>query len=178
MNIATVILLLAMSVGSFFLYTNKEYKEIETLKKESAAYDLALEKAKEALQKKDILQEKYNMFTVEDFDQLQKMLPDTVDNIRLLLDINQVASNYGTSISGIKVDTEPANTSAGQATEAKPFGGITIHFKVSMNYENFQRFLKDIEHNLRITDITALTFGAPVSGQYAYDVTLRTYWLK
>ncbi len=170
--------MLALSGGSFFLYTNPHYKTIESLKKEAAAYNVALESAKQAEAKKAQLQEKYNMFTAEDFSQLQKMIPDTVDNIRLLLDINQVASNYGTSISAIKVDTEQANPNTPQSGEAKSYGGITLHFKVSMTYDNFQKFLKDIEHNLRITDVSAITFASAQNGLYGYDVTLRTYWLK
>jgi Tfp pilus assembly protein PilO len=175
MNLLTIIFLLAVSVGSFFFYTNPSYKDVEGLKRTVASYEIALERAREAMKIKEVLQERYNTFSNEDFNHLQKMLPDTVDNIRLLLDINQVASSYGTSIGGIRVESDQ---STNQNTDTKPYGGITIRFRVSMTYDNFQKFLRDIEQNLRITDVSALTFASVEGGIYTYDVTLRTYWLR
>lgn len=178
MNLIVTILLLVISVSSFFLYTNPHYKNIDGLKKESAQYETALIKAKEAETIKNNLIAKYNTFSVEELHNLEKLLPDTVDNIRLLLDIYRLASNYSTNVTGITVDPIQKDQASGQPASAKAYGALTIKFHVEMTYDNFKKFLSDIEHNLRVTDINTIAFATGESGVYGYDVSLKTYWLK
>jgi Tfp pilus assembly protein PilO len=175
MNALTTLALLGISIASFFVYTNPTYKSVESLKAEAAQYELALDKAKEAEVKKEELISKYNTFSADDLDNLYKLLPDTVDNIRLLLDINQVASSYGTSITNIQVDSGQTNT---QANDPRPYGSLIVKFTITLSYENFQKFLRDIERNLRVTDINTLSFISSESGLYTYEVAIKTYWLK
>lgn len=177
MNLITQLFLLAISVASFFLFTNPHYKNVEDLKVQAAAYEKALESAKEADSIKQELIAKYNTFSADDLANLEKLLPDTVDNIRLLLDINQVANTYGSSISAIQITSNTTNANTATATD-KPYGSIIIQFNVTMRYEDFIKFTQDLEQNLRITDVSALTFTGVDTGLYTYAVTLRTYWLK
>ena len=175
MNLITTLVLLGLSIGSFFMYTNPTYKKIEALRAEAAQYSAALDKAKIAEAKKEELISKYNTFSTDDLENLSKLLPDTVDNIRLLLDINQVASTYGTSITNIQVDSNQQNASA---NDPQPYGSLLVKFSITMSYEDFQKFLRDIERNLRITDINTLSFVSTDTGLYTYDVSIKTYWLK
>lgn len=168
--------MIAIAAGSFFFYTNPHYKNIQSLRSEVAEYQVALVKAKEAERIKADLAVKRDSFTQEDIDQLQKLLPDSVDNIRLLLDINQIAAGYGSTISGIKVDAAQADKSA--SGEKPVYGAVTIGFTVTMPYQAFLSFLKDLEHNLRITDLTVLGFNTSETGLYSYNVSLKTYWLQ
>jgi len=179
MNLITIILLLIISIGSFFSYTNPHYKNIEGLHREVSEYQSALDKATEATKIKEELISKYNTFSTDDLSNLQKLLPDTVDNIRLLLDINQVASNYGTNISSLKIDsgtTQSSQNSAGGG--GKAYGSILISFSISLSYENSLKFLSDLEHNLRVTDVNSFAFSSNDTGDNSYSISLRTYWLK
>ena len=53
-----------------------------------------------------------------------------------------------------------------------------MSFKVSAPYENFVKFMKDLEQSLRIVDVTALSFKANANNIYDYSVSIKTYWLK
>ena len=53
---------------------------------------------------RDTLNNKYNTFSKTDLDKLNKILPDNVDNIKLILDIQRIAQTYGMDIQNIKFD--------------------------------------------------------------------------
>ncbi len=179
MNLLTYIFMITVAVGSFFVYTNPHYKSVQALQEEAAEYESALVKAEQAEQLKAELAIKRETFTEEDVEYLHKMLPDTVDNIRLLLDINQIAAGYGSTISGIRVDTKSSDQAAKDPGAPKMvYGNVAIGFSVTMSYTAFLSFLKDLERNLRITDLTVLGFSSAETNTYTYNVSLRTYWLQ
>lgn len=179
MNLITYIIMITAAVASFFLYTNPHYKSVQGLKAQAAQYEDALDKAKEAEQIKVDLAAKRESFSQEDVELLHKMLPDTVDNIRLLLDINQIAAGYGSGIAGIHVDSGSSNQQANPTQDQKAdLGAVTIGFNVTMSYTSFLAFLKDLEQSLRITDLTVLNFSSTDTGQYSFGVSLKTYWLQ
>ena len=80
---------LAVAGGIFFLYTQPAYDNVQVLKGRIAQYDQALDKAAELQQLKQSLLSRFNAFRPEDLDRLQKLLPDHVDNVRLILDLDR-----------------------------------------------------------------------------------------
>ncbi|HYC34579.1 MAG TPA: type 4a pilus biogenesis protein PilO [Candidatus Paceibacterota bacterium] len=176
-TIISIILLLG-SVGLFFAYTNPKYQEVKVAKVELAELDKALKQSKDILAKRGQLQQKYNSFKEADRQALESLLPDHVDNIKLILDMNNIAATHNLSLKGIKIDEEKKDTSGNQITSKTPYGSILVSFRVTSSYENFVKFLRDLERSLRIVDVAALSFKATDSGTYDFDVTIKTYWLN
>jgi Tfp pilus assembly protein PilO len=152
---------------------------------------------------RDALTTVYNAISIQMiWRDLQKLLPDNVDNIRLILEIEQIAAPYGMTLSDIKYDTTDTNASSAGATGVVQGGGIAsstqkgygtfnLEFSISGSYSNFINFTKDLENNLRIVDISSISFssnslgaGTGVSPKtssseiYKYDFKINTYWLK
>lgn len=186
-------LLIIISVAAFIVYINPTYAEVKLKRAESAQYDEALTNSRQLQEERDLLSEKYRTLSPEDLERLNRMLPDNADNIRLILNIQQMAQTYGMAISSIKFDAEtvkPANgtassTSAVSAVDAtkaqRDYGDFEIEFTTTGSYDNFQKFLEDMERSLRITDIQSVTFGSEVDATkqgYTYTVKLLAYWLK
>ena len=184
MKFLTPLLLIGISVALFLMFINPTYQTIGVLREEGSQYTAALDRAKQAGVKRDQLVSKYNSFSSEDLKRLLKVLPDRVDNIKLVVDVNNLAAKYGTSIRDIKVgdNTQTSKPNAIIAEAAsKPYGTLSVGFGVTMSYENFLRFLNDIEQSLRLTDVSAIEFdtiASGTSGNYNYIVTVKTYWLK
>lgn len=175
------IVLLIASVGIFVLFTNKEYQTIKGLQAEIANYDKALGKSNEVLKKRAELQAKYAQFARSDLDSLKKLLPDNVDNVQLILDINGIARRPGRnmSISKIKVNDDSATEkSAPIGPDTKSYSSMLVSFKTKATHEDFMAFIKDLEQGLRLVDITSISFKADPKDQNEYSVTVRTYWLK
>lgn len=183
-------LICLVAAGSiFFLYTKPEYDKVQTTSAEIAQYDQALEKAAELQQLKQSLLARYNTFSPTDVDRLQKLLPDHVDNVRLILDIDSLAGRHAMALQNVVVSSaESVQTTNQSATAAvgaskQKYDSVTLKFTTQGTYDTFLAFLGDLEQSLRIVDLVSLSLSnsAATPGRepiYTYDVTLRTYWLK
>jgi Tfp pilus assembly protein PilO len=174
------ILFILMAIATFFFYTEDKYAEIKQAKLDIVDYEEALRQSRDILDKREELLEKYKAFKKEDLDNLKKLLPDHIDNVQLILDLNNIAKKYGMTLKGIKVETGPDSAfEQGSTTNKSSYGTIAVSFKVASDYPTFVSFLQDVERSLRIVDITDLTFTTPEkTTNYDFGITIKTYWLK
>jgi Tfp pilus assembly protein PilO len=179
---------LIIAGGAFFAYTKPAYDGIQATQAQIAEYDSALSKAAELQSLKQSLLSRYNAFDPTALDRLQKMLPDHVDNIALILDLDSIASRYGLALQNVDIATAGTNTASQTAVGAigsanQAYDSLTLTFSTSGTYDSFQKFMTDLENSLRIVDLSSLVISrasgssgnAPV---YTYNISLRTYWLK
>ena len=113
--------MLLASVGLFFTYVNPTYNGLDDLKQQTAKLDEALNKAKELQSIRDQLLSKYNTFSSEELDRLKKLLPDHIDNVRLIIDIDNMASRYGMSLTKVAI----SKSESGPKKEAQSTGATT-----------------------------------------------------
>lgn len=172
---------LITSVGLFFTYIDGKYTDIQVLLTEQDRLDQALTKSKELQEVRNALISRYNTFSREELDRLQKLLPDHIDNVRLIIDIDNIAAAYnleiaefGFSNSGpvtVPIEGEPVDS-----TE-KPYGSVTMDFSVTATYTDFLKFLRDLERSLRLVDVTRVQVTAGDTVLYQFNVTILAYWL-
>jgi Tfp pilus assembly protein PilO len=184
------LLFLAAAGGLFFFYTKPAYDGVREVQAEIDQYDQALNKAAELQRLKQSLLSRYNAFNPADVDRLHKLLPDHVDNVRLVLDLDTLASQHGFALQNVVIDA-PGTVGSTAPTEQVTIGpsrqtydSLTLRFATSGTYPNFVEFITALENTLRLVDVVALTMdqdsSADPSGEpaYRFDITLRTYWLK
>jgi Tfp pilus assembly protein PilO len=131
---------------------------------------------------RDQLLAKYNSFSPQDLSKLQSVLPDNVDNIRLIIDIDNIASQHGLSLSNVQLGDlsgSSAQSSGAVGASSGPVGSVEVGFTVTTDYNTFLAFLQDLQHSLRIIDVDSITFNASVlpGSLTAYTLQIRTYWL-
>ena len=174
-------ILVLLSIGLFFIFINPTYSRIGNVKKGTFAYDGALNKSKELQSLRDSLLAEYNTISSSNIDRLRKMLPDHVDNVRLIIEIDNIASAYGMTVKDATLASSNDNENDDERSifEATVDNkqSMTLNFSVVAPYGSFLSFLKDLEKNLRIVDVESITFSASDVDLYEYDVTLKTYWL-
>jgi len=204
MRFITPIILIAIAGSLFFMFTNPLYNDILTLNSDVASYNNALDNSKMFENERDKLTAKYNAINPDDLTKLQKLLPENVDNVRLILEIGQIALPYGMVLKDVKYNatktgTADATTTGGTVIQGgsvaqtpKDYGIFDLEFSISGTYDNFINFTKNLESNLRIVDISSIEFssntgnaGSADSNQkanspeiYKYDFKIKTYWLK
>jgi len=174
------IALILIAVFLFFGFIDPTYSDVQGLQTEIAQFDEALEKSKELQAIRDELLSKYNTFSSSDIERLEKMLPDNVNNVRLILDIDGIAGTYGLSIRNISVSERGVNGEEVVGPDNRAYGSVELGFTVSGGYRDFANFIKDLEKSLRLVDISGISFstiGSEVDF-YDYTVGVRTYWLK
>lgn len=184
-----VSLICVVAAGSIFmLYTKPAYDGVQAKNTQIVQYDQALEKATELQQLKQTLLSRYNTFNPADIERLQKLLPDHVDNVRLILDLDSLAGKHGMALQNVAVSSSENKTSTTQTASGavgaskQKYDSLTIKFTTQGTYDTFKNFIADIEKDLRIVDLVSLDLsnasGSGQSTNYTYDITLRTYWLK
>ncbi|MES2023128.1 MAG: hypothetical protein V4439_00400 [Patescibacteria group bacterium] len=190
-------ILIGVAIAGFFMFVSPYYSDIGAMKDKVSSYNEALNNSKALESERDKLTAKYNQISTENMDKLQKLIPDNVDNIRLILEIEKIASPYGMVLKDVKYDTldktiAPAPTQApvrpgALAPVNKDYGTWDLEFSTQGTYNNFINFIKDMESNLRIVDISSIQFSsdtgaglgvAQSSGSYKYSFKIKTYWLK
>jgi Tfp pilus assembly protein PilO len=178
MSIIVPIILALASIGLFFGYIDPTYTKIKEARVEKADYTRALDNSEQLRAERDKLLSKFNGMSQADLDRLEKLLPNDIDNIRLVIDIDEMARTYGMRIRNFKADAADKSDKIGR--DATSYGTLTLSFSTTASYQTFLAFMRDLERSLRILDVTAISFSAPESGSglYDYAVTVKTYWLK
>ncbi len=185
MKLVFPLILIVCAIGLFTLYTNAAYQGpggITTLQAKVAEFDGALDKAQELRRRRDELISKRNTFAAEDLQKLERILPDNVDNIRFVIDINGIAARRNLSLRNVSLgtisDARTSRATIAVGASGDPVGSAEISFSVLASYDEFLAFLQDLEHSLRIVDVEKISFKPGPSGdRYDFSLTIRTYWL-
>jgi Tfp pilus assembly protein PilO len=165
----------------FFQVTEPLFAKIQELQMEKEKLNVALDNAKKLRQVQEELLTTYNSFPPESLERLHKLLPDNIDNVRLIIDIDNIAARYGMSIKDIRIKTDEAKEGEEAAvSERGPIvkGTVTLGFSVSGAYGNFQSFMVDLAKSLRVVDALSVSFAATETNLYNYAVEIKTHWLK
>lgn len=192
--------IIVISGALFFMVVNPLYSSVSNLRTEVATYNVALDNSKQLQETRDQLVDTYKRIKSEDRDRLEHFLPNTVNNIKFILEVERIANLHSMSIKNIKFDaqkpTETVTTANGNTTVITandpstnlPYGTFPIEFSTDADYDTFALFLKDLEHNLRLVDVKSLGFSVPASTEkpvlgfdpniYTYALKVETYWLK
>lgn len=181
--------MLIASIGLYFGFIDPTYKDALILKDKKSEFDTAIENSNKLSERRDILREKVNSFSADDLSRLDKLLPDYIDNVRLIMEIDRIALKHGMSLREVQLqglnlsnNNNLGNTSPVIGTPPKDYDKVALSFSVPSTYSTFKQFVKEMEDNLRISDVESISFSVPqkVNGQdiYQFSVSLRTYWLK
>lgn len=181
-------LFFAISLGLFFTYIDPAYKGIQALQAQQMRLDQALTKAKEHREIREALAVQYMTISEKDRLRLLKLLPDSIDNVRLVIDIDTIASTYGLRVRNFTfTEIQPVLSATDAAPVEQLLGTAQLSFSVIASHADFTALLHDLESSLRIVDVISIdvktkpTKDAANSTDeegYQYTVTLNSYWLR
>ena len=191
------VILIAISIFGFLVFAKPLYNDISVLREQATSYNEALSNSKALENERDKLTKKYNTISSENLEKIKKLLPENVDNIRLILEIEKIALPYGMVLRDVRYDTfrKTTETEGGGAViggdetdqlSRKNYGTWSLEFSTQGTYDKFISFIKDLEKNLRIVDISSITFSSNLTPglnpslreSYQYSFKINTYWLK
>lgn len=155
----------------------------------------ALAAASEYDARQNQLASQRNAIDPSSLSRLAAFLPDSVDNVRIILDLDSLAARSGLSLSSIDVaQNSTPSAAAGTPTTASPaapsgapgimvsrtgtIGSVDLSLSAVGTYAAMQTFLKGIEESQRLLDVRELDIKGSDTGVYAYDMKVRLYWLQ
>lgn len=200
------IILIGIAIGIFFFFGKPFYTNVQNLRAEVSQYNGALANSTELEKTRDSLLEIYNnKISPEEKARLDRFLPNTANNIELILEIQKITDSYNLPLKNIKFDSavisqssqnakavQPVaqpTTQAGKTESVLPYGIFNLEFETQGDFETFTALLRDLDRNLRTINIKAISFS-PVtadksktgvvqnSNLYNFDLKVETYWLK
>ncbi len=183
----TPLILIAVSVALFFFHIDPRYEAVQGLQEQQDQYEQALVRAQELQTVRDQLLSRYDSFSQDDIARLERIVPDRINVVKLVADIDGVAAKYGIAVADIQVtdDTVDNSNEVVSAESAMPFMTTEIELTFNASYENLVSFLTDLETSLQVVDIVSIAFtpasgGAtgPQTGIYEYTIALHAYWLR
>ena len=186
-----VLLLIAAGIGFAYIYPTFN-GSIATEQQQITNYDGALKAAGDFQKKENDLITERNAIPPASLARLQEYLPDGVNNIQLILDMNALATRYGVALSGFSIQDNgaPASPGSPDATSTSDGGGspsiqttgvtdsLDLSVQATATYPAFQAFLTAAELSLRPLDITQISLTSTPTGVYTYAMTFRIYWLQ
>ncbi len=203
-NIIATILII-VGIGLYFTVAKPIFDETKSVKEVNDKLQEALTGMDEVIRIRDDINKKYNSIGEENKAKLDKMIPDSVDNIRLVIDLNNLARQKNLMLENLRVavpsgsgkqtnartpvtsvGTTPVNMTGAvglsgpnEFNVAEPtLDKITFSFGVKATFDQFVGLLQAMQANLRITDLTSLSMTANDQGVYEFDLQFQTYWLK
>ena len=176
----TAIILLLLSVGLFYTFTNNQYQDVKKLYALAGEYKNILQNIAVIVELRDSLRVTYNTLPITEIARVNKILPDNINTVRLALDLDSMASRHGISIDSVKVEVgAPKEADLVVLPEyAEIYEKAVVSLKFVSNYKNFMLLLADIEKSLRIMDVRSVSFETTDSGFYEYELSVDAYWLK
>ena len=203
----TPVIALIIAVALFFTYVRPTLDDIKLVQDETHEYTEALDKAGQLRARIDELRQERNSISVSNLERLEALLPDSVDEVRLLIDLDALAEAHDLSFNSITVATDesgsrteertppvaPTNGDPNTEIDGVPsaavsnvsdfFTSLDISFTVTGEYNDFKGFLEDLEQTLVLMEIVELDFVAASDASnkgndVAYNVTIRVFQLN
>lgn len=177
------VLALLLAIGLFFGYINPTYNgTIATLRAEIESYDDALDAAERFKDKEAELTIERNAIPPDSLARLEAFLPDGVDNVQLILDLDALAARTGMELSDFDTSAVDETSSPQDGTivltQDEPVDSVELTMKGVGTYAAMRAFLSATEESLRPLDLMELSVTGSDTGVYSYDMKFRLYWLR
>lgn len=187
---AIPLVLVALAVALFVTVTYPAYTDpvsgVKAVQAKYAENAQTLELATELTEKREDLRKRYSRITDEERALLAKMLPSTVDNVRLVNEIYATALRHNVTIGNVAVGAEASgesdrasrNAASDVASRNRSYGVLPVSFGAKASYGDFEAFLRDLELSLRLVDVNSISLKSNATGEYDWSLKLDTYWLR
>jgi Tfp pilus assembly protein PilO len=173
------IIFLITAIAIFFIWSQPVFQEIKDLQAQKASFDEILSTAKQIQETRDALLSQYNAISQENLDRLNKILPSQPGSIKYIIEINNILGKNGMVLKSIDIKENAESGQVSFGEEKQPFEVLPVSIKATGSYKSFYSFLKDLDNNLRLTDINALSFSSGgTSDQYDFNISASIYWQK
>lgn len=170
-------IILALSIGYVFVYS--PMGDLSILKEKKQGYEETLKTISNIEGKKQELLTEFENISEADKQNIDTIVPTSQNFMRLISQIDAVASKYNISISDItSAENSSSDGDSINTAQAKPYKSVIIGFSFDSSYKNFKLFMNDLEKSLRILDVRSVDLVAGEGGINEYSVNFETYWLN
>ncbi len=178
----TPIFSIILAIVIYFGFTKGVFDDVKAIEAEAKTYEDAIEKGEAYnIEIERNLGIKRSLGPVE-MERLNAFVPDRIDEVRLLVDLEAMAKKNKMLIGNLEVtETESAgggDAGATNAVTAGDFSSLDISFGLIGTYDQFRVMLAEIEKSLTIMEVIDISMSANEGVLQQFDLTVRTYKLN
>ncbi len=178
------LILVVLAALLYVFFTDATIGKIKVALAREQELSLFIEDAKQAQAKLDQIKERYENFPAGADQSLRAILPDTIDPVRFVVDVNAVVERRGLLVKSPQVATIPPEKGS-----ADKFTKHTLSFTVTAPYELFRTLLGDLESSLALRNMETISFSTqdskrdaspnanPVNAVHDYRIEISSYSL-
>ncbi len=185
-SLSAIILFLA-AIGLVFMVARPMWDEISAMRAESSDIADNLAQLKEVEAIRDQLLSTYNSISKDDLARLDEFLPAKPNTEDILVSMENLTKARGIQLKNINFSAV-ADNSQSEAVSAETGGGtaaaaakpstISYNFAINASYEAFRSLIDAFEKNLRLTDVSDISFSSADAGVYTFTLKARSYYQK
>ncbi len=177
------ILLVGVSVATFILVIDSQYKEAKVIRATIGEYNKALDASNDVKTQKNKLDDDYKAIVLLDegkaLPKMKKMIPERIETIKFILDMSDMSRQRGLALKNLQIsgggDASPVGQGVVALARPQSYKTNTFSFSVSTSYEKFLSFLQALEQNLQVMDITSISFTSSDSNVYDFAISGNVY---
>lgn len=187
MTRALPLLAIFISIGIFFAYINPTWTgTIAAVKAQIAQDDHSLAMADQYTAQLATLTASKNAMDTNSLQRLQAFLPDSVNNVAIILDLNALAARSNLSLKSINVNTAQSDSTSQSGTSGpdasgaafSPTSSVDLVLSAGGTYNAIVTFLQGVELSERLLDVQDIKITGSDTGVYGVTMTIRLYWLR
>ncbi len=173
MRYITAVIFASIATLLVMMYAYPTYKDLSKLKDKEAELSSYVTKATTAQLKIDTLENKFKMFPEGANDRMNAMLPEKIDEIRLTIDITDLATRHGLSLANPSIK----KLAIDKGSTLQPY---MVSISLEAPYSTFRRFLNELEYSLQLRDVTSLsiTSGETITAPMQIRMDFITYAMQ
>lgn len=155
----------------YFLFIQDTLERIGELQIETLQFSEALASAQELEATIKRLTSEKESITTDDLNKLDVLLPDRIDSVRFIYDLNTIASIHNKILGDVELEE----------MERDLFTSTVVTFSINGTYDELIAFISDLERSLRIVDVQGISFkvtnDSDIDG-IDYTIVIATHVLK
>lgn len=178
-NIIGTILFLVVAIGIVVGFIVPHFNSVGALRQRKTELNQTLMRFRELRDVRDNLLARYNSILQSDIDRLQKMLPQAPDTGSLLTELDQLTRSHALLLRSVELgETAAAQGPILTGSSAGPAERLHMTLRVVGPYASFRSFLNDLEHSLRLIDVSSLAFSVSEENINEYGISASSYWFN
>lgn len=181
----TQLVLIVVSVVIITTYIRPTFESMQVTQDETTEYRTALENAAKFNEELGRLAQTANSFSVSERRALDRFLPEKVDEVRVMRDLETIVENNNMVLGSLSFEgdgmsniTEVSNEETSQNKSPINVGVARFELSVSGTYEQLKHLLQDIERNVYLLEVVTVDFIPAEGDLYTYSIRLETYSLS
>jgi len=180
MSSISIIAYVVLSLAIGYAFTYPAVGKVSNLMVEKQKYEESLKTVSNIENKKNELLTEFNKISDKDKKDIDTILPNSLNFVRLISQIDSVASKYNIVIkrTSSRDTSSQSGDFIGEGQSESAYNSAIVSFSFDAPYDKFRAFMDDLEKSLRILDIKNIKLTADEKGGYSYNVEFETYWLK